>query len=162
MSSPSHTSLSPAHVQPPYYLRHHDLEYAIVPIDLETSGCVVEECDGIPEEGYLDVREDEERGKGFVRILRDPMRNEYIVYVLYSPWPAYTPDPYRSNAPIGQRGTTLSDALQGVHRLFAYYKQEVRHPLPFLGSWVDYRLTTTMIDVIQQEALLQGIGARER
>lgn len=160
--------LSPAQLMPPYHLRHQDLEHAVVPIDLETDAVVVgsrdkhlEGAEGLEGlEGYMDTRQDGEEGIAYVRVMRNPVTEEYFTCLFYSPWPAYAPDPYHRLAFTAEEGHSLAESLCGTHRLFPYYTHDRTYPLAYQGTWLDLRLTEEAVEAVEQEARSQGIGAR--
>jgi hypothetical protein len=95
----------------------------------------------------------DEPGRVYVRVFYRPSSMTYSVTMTYTPWPAFSEDPFRTHDGY----PTLREALAQVHRTYRYYRHDTRRPVPFYENYVDHRLTADAMNRLEEEAT-RGLG----
>jgi hypothetical protein len=95
----------------------------------------------------------DEPGRVYVRVFYRPSSMTYSVSMTYTPWPAFSEDPFRTHDGY----PTLREALAQVHRTYRYYRHDTRRPVPFYENYVDHRLTADAMNRLEEEAT-RGLG----
>jgi hypothetical protein len=132
--------------QRPFHLSYYedDLSYRIKEVSL------VRDCQVVRKEG--DTPKDNEYflaidgpDRAYVRMFYCKSTKEYAVAMTFTPWPAFAEDPFHSGSSVLVGESSLQRALEGIHRMYFYYRHESRRPVPYDGYYMDVVLTPEAI-----------------
>ena len=138
--------------QRPFHLSYYenDLHYIIKEVSLICDTTKIrKEGDSPTEEGYFLAIDGPDRA--YIRVFYYKPTNEFRVEMTFTPWPAFAEDPFRSGSSILVGEPSLHSALEGVHRMYFYYRHESRRPVPYYDYYVDVTLTPEAIQRIKNE-----------
>lgn len=138
--------------QRPFHLSYYedDLCYVVREISLGRDYKEIRR-EGEPpeEEDYVFVMD--EPNRMYIRIFYYKPTQEFRVAITVTSWPAFAEDPFRSGSSVLVGESSLRNALEGIHRVYFYYRHESARPVPYYDHYMLVTLTPQAIRHLQNE-----------